>query len=145
MYHLSQLAPIVQATVLASSLKDYQKIAYRAMASALFKDVSIDGKLAQQPVVVIDTSESNPAMVIVVRFVTPKLDDGVYTFQFEAWPNAQIRRVRAPWLRDGEIAIPDYRMKVSFLAERNSVAYYSHASEGSPKHCLRETAQVLGR
>lgn len=145
MYHLSQLAPIVQETVLKSSLRDYHKIAYRAMASALFKDVTINGKLTQQPVVVIDTSESNPALVIVVRFATPTHDDGVYTFQFEAWPTALIRRVRAPWLRDGEIAIPDYRMKVSFLAERNSVAYFSHASEGSPKKCLRETAQVLGR
>lgn len=146
MYQLSNLAPIVQATVLRTDLKDFEKIAFFNMALLVFKDVSIDGELIQQPVVVVDKLQGDPALIMVVKFHNATNDVVVYTFQFEVWPTSQIQRIVAPnWLPNKVTAVPKPKMKLSFLAERNSVAYYERAFEGTFKDTLKQLGQALGR
>lgn len=147
MYHLSSINPVVQDVILRSSIRDFEKIALRNMAYALFKDVQIDGVLAHQPAVVVDTLEAkNPALLVVFRFATPSNDEVTYTFQFEVWPTSTVQRISPPvWMPKPVRAIPKPKMKVSFIAERNSVAYYSYAHEGTFKDTLVNMAKALGR
>jgi len=145
-YQLTDIDPHVKATLLRTDLKDYEKIAFYNSAGRLFKDIKIDGKLKQMPVVVIDKLMGSPAMIIVVTFITPKLDVASYTFQFECWATDKIQRIPPPkWLPNKVTAIPEVKMKLSFLAERNLVTYFDCAFEGTFKHTLKQMAQVLGR
>lgn len=145
MFPLSQLNPLVQAVVLTTDLKPMEKIAFRNMAVLLFKDVSIDGKMSQQPLIVVDKLNQDPALIIVVKFINDKLDQFTYTFQFECWPTDKLQQVDAPWMPGDVKIVQKPRMKLSFLAERNSVVYFDQAFEGTFKETLKQMAQVLGR
>lgn len=145
MFPLSQLNPLVQAVVLPTDLKPMEKIAFRNMAVLLFKDVSIDGKLLQKPLIVVDKLNQDPALIIVVKFANEKLDQFTYTFQFECWPTDKLQQVDAPWMPGDVKVVPKPKMKLSFLAERNGVVYFDQAFEGTFKSTLKQMAQVLGR
>ena len=146
MYQLTQLNTHIQSVLLRSSLKGFEKIAFYNMAVLLFKDVSIEGTLCSEPAIVVDTLQGDPALIMAIRFHNATHDVVSYTFQFECWPTAVIQRIPQPlWLREKITAIPKPRMKLSFLAERNSVAYFDQAFEGSFKETLRKMAKVLGR
>lgn len=147
MYSLSSVNTVVQDVVVRSSIRDFEKIALRNMAHALFKDVQIAGSLIQQPAVVIDTLEAkSPALLVVFRFATPENDECTYTFQFEVWPTSTVQRITPPtWMPRPVRAVPKPKMKVSFIAERNSVVYYNYAHEGDFKTVLTNMAKALGR
>ncbi|AGS81976.2 hypothetical protein O152_gp091 [Pseudomonas phage PaBG] len=117
------------------------------MAHALFKDVQIEGSLIQQPAVVVDTLEAkSPALLVVFRFATPQKDECTYTFQFEVWPTSTVMRITPPpWMPRPVRAVPKPKMKVSFIAERNSVVYFNYAHEGDFKTVLTNMAKALGR
>lgn len=144
MFPLSQLNPLVQAVVLTTDLTPMEKIAFHNMAVLLFKDVSIDGKLIQKPLIVVDKLNNDPAMIIVVKFAKGP-DQFTYTFQFECWPTDALQQIDAPWMPGDVKVVPKPKMKLSFLAERNSVVYFDQAFEGTFKDTLKQMAQVLGR
>ncbi len=147
MYSLSSINTVVQDVIVRSSIRDFEKIALRNMAHALFKDVQIEGTLLQQPAVVVDTLEAkSPALLVVFRFATPKSDECTYTFQFEVWPTSTVMRITPPpWMPRPVRAVPKPKMKVSFIAERNSVVYFNYAHEGNFKDVLSNMAKALGR
>lgn len=143
-FPLSNLNPLVQTVVLSTDLKPMEKIAFRNMAVLLFKDVSIDGKLLQKPLIVVDKLNQDPALIIVVKFAK-ELDQFTYTFQFECWPTNKLQQVDAPWMPGDVKIVQKPKMKLSFLAERNSVVYFDQAFEGTFRETLKQMAQVLGR
>jgi len=144
-FPLSQLNSLVQAVVLTADLKPMEKIAFRNMAVLLFKDVSIDGKLHEKPLIVVDKLNNDPALIMIVKFTNEALDQFTYTFQFECWPTNKLQQVDAPWMPGDVKVVPKPKMKLSFLAERNAVVYFNQAFEGNFKDTLRQMAQVLGR
>lgn len=145
MFPLSNLNPLVQAALLTTDLSPMEKIAFHNMTVLLFKDVSIDGKLMQQPVIVVDKLNNDPALIMVVKFTNAQLDQFTYTFQFECWPTDKLQQVDAPWMPGDVKVVPKPKMKLSFLAERNSVVYFDQAFEGTFQETLKSMAQVLGR
>ena len=145
MFELSSLQPIIRDVIVNSSIRDYQKIVFHDMAAKLFVDVTIDGKLIRQPAIVIDTLEKEPALIVVLNFVKG-VDEFNYTFQFEVWPTSKLLRIQPPvWLPKPVTAIPEPKMKLSFLAERNAVVYYERAFEGTFEETLKNMGQALGR
>ncbi|MNV27864.1 hypothetical protein D3C71_1190300 [compost metagenome] len=145
MFPLSNLNPLVQAVLLTTDLTPMEKIAFHNMTVLLFKDVSIEGKLLQQPVIVVDKLNNDPALIMVVKFTNADLDQFTYTFQFECWPTDKLQQVDAPWMPGDVKVVPKPKMKLSFLAERNSVVYFDQAFEGTFQETLKQMAQVLGR
>lgn len=145
MFPLSSINPLVQAVLLTTDLTPMEKIAFHNMAVLLFKDVLIEGKLQSKPLVVVDKLNNDPALIMVVKFTNAKLDQFTYTFQFECWPTDKLQQVDAPWLPGDVKIVQKPKMKLSFLAERNSVVYYDQAFEGTFQETLKSMAQVLGR
>lgn len=146
MYQLSQLNSHIQSVLLTTSMKTWEKIAFYNMAVLLFKDVSIDGTLCSAPAIVVDTLQGDPALIVAIRFHNATHDVVSYTFQFECWPTDVIQRIPQPrWLPEKITAVPTPKMKLSFLAERNSVAYFERAFEGKFQETLKQMGQVLGR
>lgn len=145
MFNLIHLMPQVQSVVRNSSIRDFQKIAFHDMACKLFDGIRIDATPTQLPVIVVDTLEKEPAMIVVVRFIKG-LDEITYTFQFEVWPTNELQMITPPvWLPKQVTVMPKPKMKLSFLAERNSVVYFECVHEGSFEDSLLNMGLALGK
>ena len=150
MIHLKEKLPLVVNELHRSRIDIFERVSLGEVATEVLRDLSFAGSLVNF-IPVVDVG-SNVALLVIITVEVPNnrgSDTYTYTFQFEA-DQTNKNRIVGPstsvlsGLPSSNITtIPEAKFTFTFLAERNSVAYFNQKIEGSLEKIKREASKIL--
>lgn len=150
MIHLKEKLPLIVNELHRSRIDIFERVSLGEVATEILRELSFAGSLVNF-IPVVDIG-NNIALLIIVTIDSPNprgSDTYTYTFQFEAEPT-NVNRTIGPSVgvlsglpSNNTTTIPEAKFTFTFLAERNSVAYFNQKIEGSLDKVKLEASKIL--